>query len=437
MEHAEEPHTPYRRSGPPPVESVFTSLNGRGKGFVCAFRGRRDSYQVPVALAEAGQLDLFITDYFAGPAQRTLARALPRGISARVLSRSDVRLPPGRVQCLSGIAGAEALSRMSGAPRSRIFSKFDPMYGVEAARQAKLYKSNLFMYSPHAFEAFAADYDHFPRRILFQFHPHFALENAILAEDLRASQNQGVHFEGRWEGGAAEVNEARVRGDSAWQMADHVVCASSFTKRSLVEAGADPARITVIPYGVESETISAPPPTFPDFDRFHVLFVGSGLQRKGLHHLVLAWGRARLPSGSRMTVICRVADPALRSLLNGTAGVDVIAGVSEHELDQLYSTATLFAMPSLVEGFGQVYIEALSHGLPVLGTVNTCLHDIGNEDDGIFVAEPGNIDSISCQLENLASKLDRNFGIRRCAQTCAARFTWDRFRQNIRAVIHE
>ena len=30
-------------------------------GFVCAFRGRRDSYQVPIALAEIGQLDAFVT----------------------------------------------------------------------------------------------------------------------------------------------------------------------------------------------------------------------------------------------------------------------------------------------------------------------------------------------------------------------------------------
>ena len=406
-------------------------------GFVCAFRGRRDSYQVPIALAEAGRLDLFVTDYFAGRSQRALALALPRGISERILSRSDVRLPASRVQCLFSTAGAEALSRLGGASRERVFSTYDPIYGAEAARHARLRKSDLFMYSPHAFEAFSADYAHFPQKILFQFHPHFALENAILAEDIRTSQGHGIHFEGRWEGGAAEVSEARRRGDSAWQLADHVVCASSFTKRSLVEAGADPTSITVVPYGVESETISARPPTFPDFDRFHVLFVGSGLQRKGLHHLVLAWRRARLPSGSRLTVICRVADPALGSLLNGTAGVNVINGVSEHELDHLYNTATLFAMPSLVEGFGQVYIEALSHGLPVLGTVNTGLHDIGNEDDGIFVAQPGNINSISCQLEKLASKLDRNFGIRQRAQTCAARFTWDRFRQNIRVVIKE
>ena len=32
--------------------------------YVCAFRGRRDNYQVPLTLAEAGQLDRFITDAY-------------------------------------------------------------------------------------------------------------------------------------------------------------------------------------------------------------------------------------------------------------------------------------------------------------------------------------------------------------------------------------
>ena len=35
--------------------------------FVCAFRGRRDSYQVPLGLAEAELLDQFITDAYALP----------------------------------------------------------------------------------------------------------------------------------------------------------------------------------------------------------------------------------------------------------------------------------------------------------------------------------------------------------------------------------
>jgi glycosyltransferase involved in cell wall biosynthesis len=160
-----------------------------------------------------------------------------------------------------------------------------------------------------------------------------------------------------------------------------------------------------------------------------VLFVGSGLQRKGLHHLLLAWHRARL------TVVARVVDPGLIPLLQTTRGVHDRRGETEPELRQLYSAATVFAMPSLVEGFGQVYLEALAQGLPVIGTRNTCLPDIGGEEDGIFLTTPGNIDELVALLERLCVQLDNNTAIRDKAADRARQFTSARFRSTLRDLI--
>ena len=41
--------------------------------YVCAFRGSRDHYQTPLALAEGGLLDRLITDGYGTPAIRALA----------------------------------------------------------------------------------------------------------------------------------------------------------------------------------------------------------------------------------------------------------------------------------------------------------------------------------------------------------------------------
>ena len=49
--------------------------------------------------------------------------------------------------------------------------------------------------------------------------------------------------------------------------------------------------------------------------RFRALFVGSGVQRKGLHHLLHAWHRARLPADSELTLVCRNLDPGLEELV--------------------------------------------------------------------------------------------------------------------------
>jgi glycosyltransferase involved in cell wall biosynthesis len=92
-------------------------------------------------------------------------------------------------------------------------------------------------------------------------------------------------------------------------------------------------------------------------------------------------------------------------------------------------------MPSLVEGFGQVYLEALGHGCPVLGTANTCLPDIGTEADGVFLCEPGDIDSLVGKLEQLASVVPGNRALRAAAHSRAMAFTWAEFRRKLRRTL--
>ena len=217
-------------------------------------------------------------------------------------------------------------------------------------------------------------------------------------------------------------------------MADHIVCASDFTRRSLIDVGACPNRITIAPYGVETESIIGRQDVPNRSENFHALFVGSGIQRKGLHHLLLAWQHAQLPAGSRLTVVARVLDSGLSKLLKFSRGVELKAGVTKKELFELYAEATLFCMPSLVEGFGQVYLEALACGLPVLGTNNTCCPDLGTTDDGVFVTSPSNIDELVANLETLARSLPGNEFIRGQARSCAERFTWKSFRRKIQTV---
>lgn len=400
-------------------------------GYVCAFRGRRDSYQVPVALAEADKLDMFITDHYRGRLERAFLPVLPARLAETVSSRYDDALPVERVRAMRMTAVCEAAARFTKIPAARIYDRFDPCYGEAAAREARRSKSDLMMYSAYAWEAFNAPYIHTPHKVLFQFHPHFELEDAILKQDRVASARDGIVFSGGLENFVAAPNTLRYRADSSWQVADQIVCASSFTRRSLVEAGASSERISVVPYGVTVDEQPAAVSLLPE-SRFQVLFVGSGLQRKGLHHLLRAWERARKPKGAQLTVVARVIDPGLAPLLEGAQGLRYLKGVSEPELQQLYRSATVFCMPSLVEGFGQVYLEALSQGLPVIGTTNTSLPDIGDETDGIFLTSPGDIDELIAMIERMSIYLDNNEIIRKAAIACARRYTWQTFRTKLR-----
>ena len=395
--------------------------------FVCAFRGRRDSYQVPLALAEKDLLDQFITDAYAVPWLKTLARFAPYSFRAKLDSRLEAGIPAERVRCLWGTTLLEHARHAAGCAPMLTYNKLDRRFSRAAARRARRTKSNLFLYSPYAWEAFTARYSHAPRKVLFQYHPHPDTERRILADDSARYPGVGESFSGTKFGQVSEALTHRER--DAWKRADLIFCASSFTKRSLMEAGCDESRCRVVPYGVDLPRQASGEVSTAEF---RALFVGSGGQRKGLHHLLLAWQRADLPPTSRLTLVCRVIDKSIEKLQAAMPNVELHRGATHGELNRLYGHSSLFVMPSLVEGFGQVYLEALAQGCPVLGTTNTAVPDLGGETDGIFLVPPGNLEELSARLEGLARTLPGRGDIRSAARACASRFTWPDFREKLR-----
>lgn len=398
-----------------------------GSRFVCAFRGRRDDYQMPLALCDGQLLHRLVTDFYSSKELASLARRLNVPASAKLSSRVHEDLPSRLVRQVPGVAWSEFLARKDPRELEAVRDHNDEVLSKVAAQCARVNRSHLFLYSPNASAAFESKYSHDPARIVFQFHPHYAAEHSMLVAD---DQRLGPRLS-RLENGDTAVRPHRLRSDSAWQMADHIVCASSFTARTLMEVGADPKRITVVGYGVGAPSEIEPSPA-PQ--TFKVLFVGSGVQRKGIHHLIEAWRRAMLPPESTLTLVTRSLDRSLIDLRNLPNGVILSAGLSQRELVEMYRNSILFCMPSLIEGFGQVYLEALSNGLPVLGTGNTCLPDIGGEADGVFLTSPGDVDELASELERLSLVLPGNNEIRSSAAKAATRQSWASFRESIRRV---
>jgi glycosyltransferase involved in cell wall biosynthesis len=217
----------------------------------------------------------------------------------------------------------------------------------------------------------------------------------------------------------------------SWRHADAIICSSAFTRRSLVEAGCDENRCHVIPYGIDVPAASG---ARPQPHGFEAVFVGSGGQRKGLHHLLLAWQRASLPPHSRLTVITRAIDRGIARLAREVRGVEILENLSAADRDAFYARSHVMVMPSLVEGFGQVYLEALAHGCPVLGTAHSALPDLGSEADGIFLVSPGDVDQLTAKLEALARRLPAEPNLRAAARATAARLPWSAFRRRVREV---
>lgn len=380
-------------------------------GFVCAINGARDAYQVPAALTEGGLLRRFVTDYYA-------PENPPRWLPGAMRSRSSPLLPATLTRnaplCFAIQHGAARL----GAPMHRIWPYTDTMLGRLALRQAVRLDAHL-----HGYAGYLPPRSAMPRgmrMIDFEYHPHPALALELLREDAAR------HPEVSWSFARERDVAARARNADSWRDADAVVCASRMTARSLEFAGCDPARITVVPYGIQPEGGANPRPAGGPA-RF--LFVGQGVQRKGLHHLLRAW-REVDPRRARLTLACYAIDPGIAALAD-QPGVELRGRQDRAALAGLMQAAHVFIMPSLVEGFGLVYLEALAAGCHVVGTANTGLPDLPLDGIAQTLVSAGDVTGLGAAIESLIARHEGPGIDAPAIAAQAAKWTWADFRAGI------
>lgn len=380
--------------------------------FICVHNRNRDNYEVALALEQAGQLELLVSDFYTPD-------WWPQGLRRRLARRLRAGLPSRRTRGNLLAAVIQYAGIALGFSVPSVFARSDLVLARAAAKEALRRRCGLYAYSSYLVAA-----AHLPagRVIDFEYHPHPGLSLEILAEDLER------HPEVSWSFAREQAVAAGPSVRTAWQAADAVVCASAMTRRSLEHAGCPPERITVIPYGTEvSHQVAAARPPGPC--RF--LFVGQGIQRKGLHHLALAW-RAAAPLNAELTVVSYTIDPGIAPLLD-QPGIVLLGRQSPAALAGLFASADVFIMPSLVEGFGLAYLEALQAGCHVVGTANTGLPDLGLSADAVTLVEAGAIDELSATISRLsARKAAGGFAPAAIAREGNKR-TWPDFRRAIAA----
>jgi O-antigen biosynthesis alpha-1,2-mannosyltransferase len=168
---------------------------------------------------------------------------------------------------------------------------------------------------------------------------------------------------------------------------DLIIAVSHFTASQVEQLlKVEPSRIRVIHHGVH------PSPTTTTKQKL-VLTVGAIQRRKNIARLVRAF--ELLPADWRLAIagapdgygaaeeLQAVDDSPARSR------IDVLGYVSNGQLDALYSRASIFAFPSLDEGFGMPILEAMAHGVPVLTSNCSAMPEVAG--DAALLVDPKNI----------------------------------------------
>ena len=155
----------------------------------------------------------------------------------------------------------------------------------------------------------------------------------------------------------------------------HLVTVSEFSRAELVELlGADPARIAVIPGGVDErftpQADSGGAAAALGLEGPYVLTVASRTARKNL--AALAVTAQRLAAVGVELVAAGGGRPQLRAEPDDL-GVRHLGHVPDEHLPGLYAGARAFVLPSRYEGFGLTVLEAMAAGTPVVASDRTAL----------------------------------------------------------------
>ncbi len=398
---------------------------------VVVHRGARDAYQVARALSEAGLLQALVTDLYwpqDNACARVLSRVLPSGLQGMLRARFAQGLPSSEVKlCLpSGPFSflLDKLPRVSSRIRQKAQRHTDAALGRMSGRIAEQTNAKLLSYSYYGYHAFST---YCRPGILFQVHPHPVSVRKLLQQELEAHPECRASLEKEWELALPDEDFRTLTAET--EMAAHFLCASSFTRKTLIENGAPENLIDVIPYGIDLERFH-PGQSSRDTGRpFRLLFVGTINQRKGIKYLLEALRLLR-SKNIHLTVCGRVVDD-LKIFEPFASQIDIRPSVSSLELLRAYQEADLFVFPSIVEGFAQVLLESLACGLPILSTTHTAAPDL--IEDGIhgFVVEPRRPDLLAEKVEWLIDHPSQLQEMGHAARQRAELFTWQRFRDGV------
>lgn len=384
-------------------------------GFIVGLNRDRDSYQVPLAIAEVGQLDAFVTDYYEG---------VGIGIPSLRHRRNEGISPSKVIQSHRAF-----LAQIPYEVQRRIKKSVDfPSSFVEknlgktiAAVARKNPDSDLLLYSGSALWAFEEADNR--KKILFQYHP----SPAFIVETLKEIDELATFRPWQEE---AEAVDSQMQETHAREvaLADSAICASTFTKRGLIAQGMSDRQVQIAPYGgpvPESDIIFTPT------KKVQFLFVGQGVARKGLHILVEAWRRANLKN-SEITVVTSRLDPVIEDFARGISNFNMVGRVGRPELLCLMIQADTFVLPSLVEGYGLVLGEALAHGCRLIASTNTGLTDMKLPGNIGCLIEAGRIEPLVSALQEFEATAEENRSYQQRALAEAERLSWENFRKLVR-----
>ncbi|WP_433629723.1 glycosyltransferase family 4 protein [Halomicrococcus sp. NG-SE-24] len=249
---------------------------------------------------------------------------------------------------------------------------------------------------------------------------------------LRSSEPRG-----RWRNAAYRAVERRyLRG------VDAAVC-NGETTRATVAALADLPTAVAPPAGDRFAPVDATATSAPGDGPLELCFLGNLEPRKGIH--VLLDGLAQVDGDWHLTVVGGTADPGYgRRVRRRVRALDLrdrvtfVGRLPDDAVADRLAESHLLTVPSLYEGVGLVYLEAMAFGVPALATTAGGASEVVTDGENGLLVPPGDATAVADAVRRVRN--DRDL-LRALSEGARRRFErqpdWDDAADAVEALLRE
>ena len=397
--------------------------------------------QAALALAEAGELDRFVTSfgYREDGALAGLVRALPGGLSGKLkreLGRRRI-MPDlaGRTTVHGGWEVLRTLFAKSGAGPIWTDRAWDMAAHRFDEMTADLYVPGCeaivaFEYTARA--SFERARDLGRARVLhlpsLDSRAYKAIEDREREEWPELRGPHDAYFESRFE-------ERYARRCAEVALADVIIANSSLTKASHVAAGADPDKVFVAPLGAPAPIADIRSTGGPE-QPLAVLWSGPFSLRKGAHYLLDAWRLLAPGKTAELKVYGEISAP---ERLMATTPDDIVfmGSVPQDVMLDAFQAADVLVFPTLSDGFGMAITEALSRGVPVIATDQAGAADLIKPGVNGLIIPAGDAKALRDALAWCQDNRKALTDMRPAALETARQHQWSHYRRDVMAATHQ
>jgi glycosyltransferase involved in cell wall biosynthesis len=215
-----------------------------------------------------------------------------------------------------------------------------------------------------------------------------------------------------------------------YDLASLVVVLSEKAAESFRAANFPDEKLFYLPRGVDVERFK--PRSEPDGPKpppvFRAIFSGALIERKGIHHLLEAWHRLKLPNAELWLLgsIHEEAKPHLKKFWRDNIRV---LGF-KRDLENYLNQGSVYVFPSRLEGSAKTIYEAAASGLPMITTREA--GDVVRDGVEGIIVQPGDVDAIAAAIEHLYRHPEIAASMGSAArQRVVENFTWDLYRTRL------